>query len=425
MRVTFIILVGLLLMGVVVFFQIPAGCASRIIVDDADTIWNIGSDCSSDLITFTSDVSSRIITVYANSNFYKKLIPPDGFITGDTTTPPTNTNETKVIITIFIEDENGDPIPNAEVTIENNTVGITDINGKTYIEVTKNTDIKVRIVEHRYNTREVLIHIKSHDQTVTIKLQRNKGAPIIDYVGDWEIIGDNDTTLEEAEKLKITYSVTDEDGIKEIRFILDGAEIDAYFREGTYSTITDPLQIGKHVITLKAIDAAISPHCSFRNRTFQVKENINIHLHANRKTVKVGEPIILDLSAVHPLGAPPMEIQLILKVPSGMDVISAMLAESGAGQYVMNWTLKTGKMQSIILEAIPNQAGNYNIEGEIRYYFDDNESSADERREILHIQVNPKEEEMKDNNTPGFEASYFIIALVIIFYFIIKRRRTP
>jgi hypothetical protein len=114
---------------------------------------------------------------------------------------------------------------------------------------------------------------------------------------------------------------------------------------------------------------------------------ISVYLYGQKTDVSVGEEIILDLSAINLITKPSMNVQLILKVPSGMSVTSSGFIFGGGGQYTSNYIVEPGEAKLIEVHIIANQAGNFNVAGDICYYFGGNISTASYQSTSLPVRV--------------------------------------
>jgi PGF-CTERM protein len=158
--------------------------------------------------------------------------------------------------------------------------------------------------------------------------------------------------------------------------------------------------------------------------------DINVYLHGEKTNVIVGENIILSLSAVNLITKPTMTLQLILKVPSGMSITSTEFIESGAGQYTATYTVEPGKERHIGVNIKTNQAGDFNVDGDICYYFGGNKSTAEYKNIKLPVKVNPEPTPTPAGTTPtsshmetpGFEGIVAIAGLLAVAYLVGRRK---
>ena len=157
---------------------------------------------------------------------------------------------------------------------------------------------------------------------------------------------------------------------------------------------------------------------------------VSVYLHGEKTDVTVGEDIILSLSAVNLITKPTMTLQLILKVPSGMSITSTEFVESGMGQYTATYTVEPGKGRPIGVNIKTNQVGEFNVEGDICYYFGDDKSTVEYRRVVLPVKVNPistptptgTKPTPSPTETPGFELIFTIVGLLAVAYLVGGRK---
>ena len=113
----------------------------------------------------------------------------------------------------------------------------------------------------------------------------------------------------------------------------------------------------------------------------------SVQLHGEKTDVLVGEDIVFKLSAVNKITKPMMTVQVILIPPSGMSVTSSEFATSGAGQYTTTYKLEPGDGKNIEVRIKTNQQGDFNVKGEIIYYYGDDNSTAEDQTLNLPIKV--------------------------------------
>ena len=139
----------------------------------------------------------------------------------------------KAPITVYVKDEKGYPLSNANVSFNGNFVGVTDINGKLTTELTKNNDYFLTVELENYHTENGFVHVDTYGKDINVILKlEDKNAPNIFVYDNFEILGDEDSVIEEGERIRVTYSVYDENGVSNITCRLDGVIIDSYHRGG-------------------------------------------------------------------------------------------------------------------------------------------------------------------------------------------------
>jgi len=149
----------------------------------------------------------------------------------------------------------------------------------------------------------------------------------------------------------------------------------------------------------------------------------SVQLHGEKTDVLVGEDILFKLSAVNKITSPVMSVQVILSPPSGMSVTSSEFATSGAGQFTTTYKLEPGTGKDIEIRIKANQQGDFNVKGEIVYYYGDNKSTAEEHTLNLPIKVRLREISKTPTPAPQSSTLSFWVSLLLfgISYRLIKR----
>ncbi len=154
--------------------------------------------------------------------------------------------------------------------------------------------------------------------------------------------------------------------------------------------------------------------------------NASVQLHGEKTDVVMGEDIQLRLSAVNLINKPKMHVQVIILPPSGMSVTTSEFSKSGAGQFTADYELAPGDLRDIEVKIKSNQVGEFEVQGRIIYYFDDDSAHAEDQTLRLPIRVReshqPTPTATQDNGNwlPGFGALLVIAGLIAIY--IIKKR---
>ncbi len=332
----------------------------------------------------------------------------------------------KIEITISVKDDR-QSVSNAIVYLDGKNIGITDINGKVVGDATKNKDAELRVVKQGYYEENAIIHIGSYGETYSIKLKlEDKTVPNI-IVEKIEKIGDDDEILEVGESVKITYSVKDDSGINKIMTKLDGTNIDSYSTGGIYTTTTQALTLGDHKIQIEAIDADVNPHRNSKDVPIRVsKKGPSVIFQATKNIIKIGENAIFTLGALNPIGNPNMSVQLILKTPNGISVSGSSFAETGAGMYTTTYEIEPGdNMKYITLNLLGNEIGNHNVEAEIHYTIQGENTVIQNKvlqLEIINSEIKNDVITNIKNSVPGFSGIITFIGLSFVVYIIRKRK---
>jgi len=156
--------------------------------------------------------------------------------------------------------------------------------------------------------------------------------------------------------------------------------------------------------------------------------NASVQLHGEKTDVELGEEILLKLSAVNLISKPVMHLQVIILPPSGMSVTSSEFSKSGAGQFTADYELAPGDLRDIEVKIKSNQAGEFEVQGRIIYYFDDDSAHAEDYTKSLTIRVRDGQEPTTSTPTkdklnwlPGFGALLAVIGILTL-YIIMKNR---
>jgi len=162
-----------------------------------------------------------------------------------------------------------------------------------------------------------------------------------------------------------------------------------------------------------------------------VKElSASVSLHREKTNVVVGEDVLLKLSVVNLITKPVMNVQVIIKPPSGMSVTSTEFSQGAAGQYTSKYKLEPGDSKVIVVSLKPNEKGNFIVEGWVVYYFGDDITSKKE--EILKepITVRSPGEITPTSSPQGGETSdgsstilglFAIIAMIFTAYVVFSK----
>lgn len=143
----------------------------------------------------------------------------------------------------------------------------------------------------------------------------------------------------------------------------------------------------------------------------------SVSLHREKTNVVVGEDVLLKLSVVNLITKPVMNVQVIIKPPSGMSVTSTEFSQGAAGQYTSIYKLEPGASRDIEVRLKPNEKGNFMVEGWVVYYFGDDITSKKE--EILKEPITVRlPGEVTSTATPqggdNSDGSSAILGLIII-----------
>lgn len=109
-----------------------------------------------------------------------------------------------------------------------------------------------------------------------------------------------------------------------------------------------------------------------------------------------------------------------------MSVTSSEFSKVMAGQFAANYELEPGEGKDIEVRIKSNQAGQFNVDGRVVYYFGDDKDTGGDSALILPIKVREVASQTPAANpaqksSPGFGSAIGIIG--ILFTTLLKRRR--
>ena len=155
-------------------------------------------------------------------------------------------------------------------------------------------------------------------------------------------------------------------------------------------------------------------------------EDVVIDLTSDVIKAKVGQEFSLTLSVVNLIKNPNMTLQVILRPPSGMSVVSSEFAQVGMGQYTGTFFVKPGGSKAVKINVMPNNAGNFTIRGTIVYYFGNDKKNATIKEISVPIEVveakNSKNPNLLTFKIPGFNIALAVIGLIAAMIYTIRRR---
>lgn len=116
-------------------------------------------------------------------------------------------------------------------------------------------------------------------------------------------------------------------------------------------------------------------------------QEVKVSLSGQTTEVIVGQDIILNLAADNPAANPAVTIQLTIEVPPGMSVTSTGFAGGEGGQYTASYDVGPGDIRQIKVPVKTERAGNFDIAGNLSYYFVGDNSTAQFQAILLPVTV--------------------------------------
>ena len=102
----------------------------------------------------------------------------------------------------------------------------------------------------------------------------------------------------------------------------------------------------------------------------------SVFLDIQSTDVTTGQDIVIDISASNLINNPAMTVKVVLLIPAGLSLTSDNFTEDDGEQYTAIYNVEPGDMRQIEILIKSNQAGDFDIFGELSYYFGDNETYA-------------------------------------------------
>jgi sugar lactone lactonase YvrE len=149
-----------------------------------------------------------------------------------------------------------------------------------------------------------------------------------------------------------------------------------------------------------------------------INDEVSIHLYSTGDVISIGESTGIIFSGdSYITNEEDMTLQTILKIPSGL-VVTGAFADKGGGRYEAFEVIKPGEGTEISADLVPTNPGEYNIEGEVVYYFGDDKSTGDIVRINVPLKVTDSKtdegEETEENEGPKSACGPTIISMLSI-----------
>ena len=318
----------------------------------------------------------------------------------------------RVPLTLNVKDSSGQPVSNAEVFVGDNFTGSTNFEGDLEVWLLQESDVLVRVEKETFYPTEGHVHIGNRGDSYTLTLkQEDPRAPTIEVSGISDL-GDGDSILEDGEELELDFRVRDESGIKTVRVEIDGTLVDTFYEAGAYKTIMGPLSAGEHLIEIEASDLDENEHKNLKEIPLEVSDKgPSVAFQCTKKEIDVGETAVFDLGVMNPLGGKTMNVQLVVRPPSGVSVSGSYFTTSAGGMYQAGYTLEPGSdVRTISLEIIGNEEGKHDVEADVFYSFEEGKSYS--RHDTLSLDVKASNSHASEKGTresvESFNAESFL-----------------
>lgn len=168
----------------------------------------------------------------------------------------------------------------------------------------------------------------------------------------------------------------------------------------------------------------------------------SVSLTSTKNTVEQTDPAILTLSMINPsVNDVNLNVDVILKAPSGVYVTATTFASSGSNQNIGHFSVRPGEEQHITIQITSTENGEKAIESQVIYYPDENKIDYHMLQQTMSVfvkersktietkpieQESTKSEQKDDDSvtisTPGFSMITAFIGLVGVVLLMGRRR---
>jgi len=273
------------------------------------------------------------------------------------------------------------------------------------------------VIEFTSNVSDIaIISVKSKgliSDTINIAVisdttppQINLNYHIIEYI--------KNNILEEGEKIEISYAANDVgSGIEFIELYINNDLIDSQDESGEYMKTTNSLPMGEYTIKVLVVDGALNK-AEEKLHVNVLRTGPSVYFGSTETEIEWGYAFIA-LSAVNPIGNPPMKVQLVLKPTSGVSINETDWIKSGNGVYAGEFDLEPrDNVTNISIEFHVNQSGTHYVDSIINYEVKG--KTIIQRDQLVLI-----EKEYYLHSQPGIEG--ILAVIVIIFVMILMKRK--
>lgn len=239
------------------------------------------------------------------------------------------------------------------------TIRIIQING----EITSSQDGLVELI--LYNPGE-----NSVSMNADIRISQSVNLPVYGQgftkLSDLEMYGKFEITPGETKELYIQFKHIV--GFDFAGSIDSNVKFTGTYYPGNNKDVYQPINSG---YTFKVIKTENTPVVTTVVPTPTVKESTTptINFYGDKTDVNVGENILTKVSILNPVSNPSLVAKVIILPSSGMSVTSADFTKVSAGQFSADYTLRPGDVRDIEVRLTTSQAGDFNMEGRVEYYF--------------------------------------------------------
>lgn len=204
---------------------------------------------------------------------------------------------------------------------------------------------------------------------------------------------------------------TDGDGLPDAREIEIGTDPTKVDTDGDGISDFDEYQEGTDPLSQTKDENNIGQNQSdiVKDRTLVVEsETVSIQLRSERTLVEQDTPAALTFSAASFISAEePVNIQLVIEVPSGVSVSGTSFTESGIGQYTTTMQLQPGETKGMRITLDANEQGRFGVTGRAIYFLGDDRENAtvDSVRIPVRVVGEENSEDVTEQNSQATSAT--------------------
>ena len=170
------------------------------------------------------------------------------------------------------------------------------------------------------------------------------------------------------------------------------------------------------------------------------KKGLITQIRSTRLTIAKGDSGVLSFTVNNPIGNPTVTEQIVIKVPSGIDITGATFTAGGAGTYVSEpRKLSAGGLDSVILSVMASEfreeGWGATVEGYVTYSYENDPNQYKTTAHTLTYEILPIHTPMPTPTPapitptstptpepPGFEAIIAIVGLLAVAYLLGRKK---
>ncbi len=156
----------------------------------------------------------------------------------------------------------------------------------------------------------------------------------------------------------------------------------------------------------------------------------SVSLTSTKNTVESTDPAILTLSMINPsINDINLQVDVILKAPSGVYVTATSFASSGSNQNIGHFTVRPGEENHVTIQIMSTEIGEKAIESQVVYFPEGNKEDYHQLQQTMSVFVKEKTKSIPTPNPdqtekpiPGFSGIAAVIGLIGAIL-LVKRRK--